>query len=281
MQDADVVFGFEEQWQPFRDRHREFFARYANLQSTLNLAFIREVKDADVGDWLVFNFGRVCSEEFFEILLMAANGYGVCALKLIRSLYEHAVTMDYLSEHPNDVPAFINYHAVAQRKLMKSIQNSIKTEVFSREKIEEVEAEFAKIKNDYMVTDCEKCGTTRLNHTWHKLDLVAMAQKTKFGKLIVPAYYVPMAHVHSTLRTLLTRTDDSDPNGTRFHAEAQPKEADMAFELAHNLVLGVLETQQTHFKLDALKQALQTCLEDFPDVWNHGKSTPTSPGVNS
>jgi len=275
--DEEPIFGFKEQWKPFQTRHHEFFERYSNLQAALNAAFIRVVKDGEAHDWVVFTQGRVCAEEFFEILLMAANGYGICALKLIRSLYERAVTMDYLSQHPTDVAAFVDYHSVAQRKLMKAIQNSMKSDPFTKEKIEEVETEFLKVKSGFMVTDCSTCGTQRLNHTWHRLDLVSMAQKTKFGKLIVPAYYVPMGHVHSTMRALLSRTDESQPSGTQFHAESQPKEADMALELAHNIMLGVLGSQETHFKLEELSKPLQKCLEDFVEIWHPGKAVATDP----
>jgi len=29
----------------------------------------------------------------------------------------------------------------------------------------------------------------------------------------------------------------------------------------------LLDLQQTHFGLDALKEPLQTCLQDFMDIW--------------
>lgn len=228
MENEDI-FGFREQWKSFRGRNSEFFTRYDNLQVALNATFLRTVTNATSDDWVIFTMGRTCAEEFFEILLLAANGYGICSLKLIRSLYERAVTMDYLSDHPSDISAFINYDVVSQRKLMKAIQNSMKKEVFTTEKIAEVESKYQTAKDNYMIDDCKKCGTKRLNHTWHPLDLVSMAQKTKFGKLIVPAYYVPMVHVHSTFRALLARTDDSQPKGIQFHSDAQPKEADIAF----------------------------------------------------
>jgi hypothetical protein len=51
-------------------------------------------------DRTVFVLGRLCMEDFFEIIQLAGNGYGFGALKLVRSLYERAVTMAFLSGQP-------------------------------------------------------------------------------------------------------------------------------------------------------------------------------------
>ena len=45
-------------------------------------------------DRVLFWLGNVCREDFSEILLLAANGYGIGALKLFRGLYERVVTLD-------------------------------------------------------------------------------------------------------------------------------------------------------------------------------------------
>jgi hypothetical protein len=36
---------------------------------------------------------------------------------------------------------------------------------------------------------------------------------------------------------------------------------------AHNIVLGVIETQKNYFNLDALDAPLQTCMQDFVEIW--------------
>jgi hypothetical protein len=41
---------------------------------------------------------------------------------------------------------------------------------------------------------------------------------------------------------------------------------------AHNIMLGVIETQKKLFKLDELDAALQTCLQDFIYVWKRNLS---------
>ena len=59
-----------------------------------------------------------------------------------------------------------------------------------------------------MVTDCKKCCTEKLNHTWSKLNFVAMAKKTEhLDQLIVQAYYLPMRHGHATFGAILSRLE--------------------------------------------------------------------------
>ena len=52
----------------------------------------------------VYFFGRVVLEDFMEITLVCYHGYGVAASKLVRTMYEHAVTLYYLHEHPQTRP---------------------------------------------------------------------------------------------------------------------------------------------------------------------------------
>ncbi len=220
----------------------------------------------------IYTIGRLCSEEFWEIAVLATNGYGYGALRLLRSLFERAVTMAYLSENPSEVGAFLNYHAVAQHRLMRTLQDSFGPDVLPPDKVQEIEREYAEVKNNYLVKLCEKCGTTRVNHTWHKLDVVSMAKKTLFAPIVVPGYYEPMMHSHSTVHALLSRLEKTDGGGLGFNPDSQPKKADAALMTAHNVMLGVMEVQKKFFGLTQVEKPLQTCCEDFAEIWIRQKT---------
>ena len=264
--DQPLICGYPDQWRDFQQRNAKFLARLGNLTTALNLAFIRTFGSTGPEERTIFTMGRLCSEEFFEIALLAANGYGYGALKLLRSLYERAVTMAYLSDNPTETDAFLNYHAVAQYKLMHALKEGFGADVLPPHIVEQTEREYAKVKKDYMVA-CPKCGAQRVNHTWSKLDLVSMAKKTVFGKLVVLGYVVPMSHTHSTVHALLSRLEETDNGGMGFNPDPQPKKADQALMTAHNIILGVIETQKKFFGLEQLEGALQICLQDFEDIW--------------
>jgi hypothetical protein len=133
-------------------------------------------------------FGRLCCEDFFEILLCCGNGYGQAATKLVRGLYERGVTLLYLHENPVSVDDFLDFHHISQRKLLLSIKETMGEDVIPEEIAADVEQQYQELKGKFMVTDCEKCRTKKLNHTWSKLDFVAMAKRTALGELVVPGY---------------------------------------------------------------------------------------------
>lgn len=261
------TFGFPDQWQPFHGRHELFFARFPHLQKLMRSTFLRAISTDNAGV-LIFAMGRLCCEEFYEILTLAANGYGIGALKLLRALYERAVTLIHLSANPGEVDLYINYHSVAQRKLLKAVQATFGEDALSKEIVDRVEREYQAVKDDYLVADCARCGTKKPNHTWNRLDLVAMAKKTPLGKLIVPAYYLPMGHAHSTMRALLARIEETE-SGFGFNPDVQPQEADQALELAHSVLLSVLGTEMDYFSWESeLHEQHQICLQDFKDIWS-------------
>jgi hypothetical protein len=270
--DEQVIFGFQEQWQEFQRRNDKFLSRIPNLTAAFALCFHRELEDSEVIDRVVYMLGRECVEDFFEILLLAGNGYGIGALKLLRGLYERAVTLVYLSEHPDEVDSFYNYFPVWQHKFLEAIRRSYGDTLLPEGVTNEQEQLYRDVRDNYKVTSCENCGTTRINHTWNKLDLVAMAHKTgALGKLIVPAYYVPLSHAHPTARGMVARTEETPSGGIAFNPDSQPKEADSAVRLAHTIMLVVVETQEKHFALNDLKEPLQTCLKDFNEIWSKEK----------
>jgi hypothetical protein len=265
--DEEFICGFPDQWKAFHQRNRKFFLRFDHLKKALDATFIRMIYADGPEDRTVFVLGRLCMEDFFEIIQLAGNGYGFGALKLVRSLYERAVTMAFLSGNPSEVDTFLDYHAVAQFKLMQAVKQNYGSSTLSAEATEQTEREYTKVKDNYLVTACAKCGTTRINHTWHKLDVVSMAKKTVFGQLIVAGYYIPMSHMHSTVQSILSRIEETGDEGAGFNPDPQPQEADRALTTAHNIVLGVIETQKNYFNLDALDAPLQTCMQDFVEIW--------------
>lgn len=135
--------------------------------------------------------------------------------------------------------------------------------------LEKNREEFDRVKDKFMVTDCEKCETKHLNHTWSKLDFVSMANTTPLKKWLVPAYYIPMYHTHSTPTAIYARLQ---PNGIGFNPDSQPDEATVALRYAHEIILYVLRAQNEHFKMQALGEALDTATRDFCEIWPDTKA---------
>ena len=238
------------------------------LAAAIDLAFTRVQQTNTTEEKFVYFYGTLVVEDFIEIYLVAVNGYGAAATKLLRSMYEHTVTLRYLHEHPDEVGAFIAYNRVQEYKLMQPILDTFGTNALKAETVAEVKRRYEEVKEQFMVTDCKKCNTKKVNHTWNKLHFVAMAKKTGvLGTLIVPGYFLPLRHAHSTFAAM---TDRIKNNGEvlSFQRESQPELADDALMVAHDCLLKSLEIQNERFKIEGLEAAIANCVRDWQEIWS-------------
>jgi hypothetical protein len=282
MADGFKIYGFPGECQKFDGRHPLWNGMMPNLERALNLAFTRVQTMSLVADKVVYFLGRACARDFMEILLVCYHGHGTAAAKLLRSMYEHTVTLRYIHENPSEAELFKGYHPVQQDKLLSRLIETFGPEILPAKTIEETRRRAAAARQKYTITDCEKCGTMRVNHTWSKLDFVAMAKKTGGGldKLVLPGYYFPLRHAHPTFAGLSEGFEIV--NGTLTPGpDSNPELADRSLTTAHNCILNVLEVQNEHFKIEGLTEAIQVCLKDWVRIWSPDSSLLTEDPVST
>lgn len=125
MDQSSVVFGFQEEWNHFRERNPRFEEVLPRLHELRSGVFDRELDSSEPIERFVMLYGRMCMEEFFEILLMCGNGYGIGAQKILRGFWEKAVTLEYLIAHPDELDDFFDYHHITDYKLFNSVRDII------------------------------------------------------------------------------------------------------------------------------------------------------------
>ena len=79
----NIIFGDPDQQLEFQTRNRQFFERFSNFKDALDTAFIRSATVTTAADKAIYFLGRLCIEDFMEIICLAANGYGIGAMKLV------------------------------------------------------------------------------------------------------------------------------------------------------------------------------------------------------
>lgn len=264
--DDQLIFGFPEEWADFRKRHPTFLQRFTHITEATRAAFARVMIESNEIERFVMLYGRLCLEDFHEIMLCCGNGYGFAALKLLRGLYEKAVTLEYLNDNPSELTSFYEHRHITDFKMFQSVKDVFGSHVLTPGFQARVIAEYDRVKENYMVTACRTCGTKRVNFTWTKLDLAAMAKKTRIlGKLIQTSYYIPMRHTHSTGAALIERLEHND-EGFGFNPDAQRSQADDALREAHTIILEVLYIQQKRFKLEGFDELYDLCVQDWKDI---------------
>jgi hypothetical protein len=171
-----------------------------------------------------------------------------------------------LNDHPEEIDAFFNYQHVAWHKLVNSVTDVFGTDAIPSEMQEQTTKDFQRVKNQFMVAICEKCDTKRVNHTWTKLDIVAMSKSTRIlGKFIQSGYYIPMRHTHSTAAALFERLEDN-VEGFGFNPNSQHREADAVLKTAHIILLEILYIQQKRFHIEGFEQLLDQCNQDWQEL---------------
>jgi len=264
-----TFYGFPDECRNFDERHPLWNEMMGNLVRALNLAFTRVEVMKGSADKFVYFFGRIILEDFMEVALVCYHGYGVAASKLVRSMYEFTVTLRYLHEHPDEADTFLAYHLVQQDKLTSRLIETFGESILPAELIAEIKRKAAEVKEDFMIPVCDHPGSKlRLNHTWNKLDFVAMAKKAgEIGKVIVPGYYFPLRDAHPTFGGLTERLEIVNEQMS-LKGNAQPEIADRSLMTAHNCILDALKVQSEHFKIEGLEDAIQVCYRDFVRVWS-------------
>jgi hypothetical protein len=129
-----VTFGVPSEQEDFARRNSKFLEVLPKLTHRINEILATRTFHPDPRpegepeeEWqnrlgaqrLVFFLGRLAAEDFMEILLQCANGYGMSGLKLLRPMFEGVVTSLYIARHPDQARAFMGYHTVHQRKFLK------------------------------------------------------------------------------------------------------------------------------------------------------------------
>ena len=144
----DVTFGFPDEWRDFLRRHPTILEIiYRRLASTLEKVLYRKAELSGQAQKLIYYLGGVCAEDFLEILLLSANGYGVGAQKLLRGLYERAVTVGYLVNHDSEAAAFVGYGAIHWGKHLHHAKKVFPISVMlPPELIAEIELNYAEAK---------------------------------------------------------------------------------------------------------------------------------------
>src|SRR5437660_9185304 len=119
-----VGFGLPAEWEKFQESYPVFVEKIPLLFETFKKVFSRKITSSTPSvDKLVFHIGMLCLEDFKEILVLCANGFGVGGQKILRGLYEKTVHADYLSTHPDEADKFLDYFWVHMKKDLNHLKN--------------------------------------------------------------------------------------------------------------------------------------------------------------
>jgi hypothetical protein len=251
-------FGETTQSEAFWDRNPKFLRAFERLVTLTNKCFVR-ISQTPItpADELCFNLGETCRQDFLEILFLAVNGYGVAAAKLLRGLYERAVTMAYIMKHPEKAERFRKFAEIQHWRAVKGALSFM-----SEEDLDKGIAPFTVggIRESYEKVKPEFPGRAL---SWD-IDFASMVRGVggPFPPYYTPAYTNPTLHIHATLASL---SESSAGDGQR--EERNWRDCDATLMIATHLFLGVIRFHDEFFSL-SLSAEIEACESDTNDVWD-------------
>jgi len=200
---------------------------------------------------LVFFLGRLAAEDFMEILLQCANGYGMAGLRLLRSMFEGVVTSLFVGRHPDQAKTFMGYHTVHQRKFLKIAEAAgiDLSGISPPAEQAQIEAEYLTSREAYRMMKCPECDAVLADVSWTKADPIAMVRELGLQELAVQCYAYTTLYIHTTPTRLISRLQETG-DVVRFKDGPQRLEADAALVGAHCCIAHVLESHNRMFNLD-------------------------------
>lgn len=231
------TLGNPQEWQLFRKRHPKFFKAIRELQTLLNVIFGDQPLANTPATRLVYLLGCLCLQDFQEIVLLCGNGYGVAAAKILRSLYEHAVTAHHIAKHPEDAPLFDEYVHMQDKTLLEHAKKSMTPEqlaqFLSEEQSKHVVEQFERVRQNY-----------RRENSWSRLNTYDMALHDGDGLHVFYAacFVSPGSHLHASPRGVYSRILQKDGK-VIFQAGPQRQEASDNLQLATIIFLLSLRPQ--------------------------------------
>jgi Family of unknown function (DUF5677) len=288
-----VGIGSTEAQQEFMKENKRFLEEWPLLQSVIEKVFLNrtihapsqeawervkdlpddapevmEIEDKYKSDIIVYTLGRIAVDDFSELIVLAANGWGIGALKILRGMYERVVTAAYIAKTPEASRAFSDSFWTHSLKLWKRL-SALDPEIEKRatpEVVDTVMSEGKKAEERKKMSVCKQCGQIKTIDAWTPLDLASMAKIAgKYLENLYPLCYLdPTSHMHATGAGVTARMEHT--GDAWLYKLDTTTEAQIALHLGHTLLVFNIGIQNDYFNL-GLDDLIEPRLHAVTSVW--------------
>jgi hypothetical protein len=198
--DLPIAVGNADSQQRFISEHAEFLREHHKIHLLLTKIFIRPLArpseegieglpDDDpaviafenkiIANRLIFYLGRTAADDFGELLVLAGNGYGVGALKILRGMYERMVTAAFFATKPSEARIFAEDDTIKKWKLWREHVEIIPEleDRPTKEQKREFEERYNAIRAKRKQEECPKCRQPKTQEAWTRVTIKDMAKQ--------------------------------------------------------------------------------------------------------
>ena len=255
-------FGNTDASRDFLTRNPKFLPAFDRLTLLSNKCFANRPGPKNRFEDVCFGLGHTCREDFLQVLFNVVNGYGNGASKLLRPLYERAVSLLYIEKHPDKAERLVRFAAIQEYRHMREALKFTSEAEFDNA-MGSPENTVAEITNRYNTIKPEFSGRAV---SWIDGGVATMVEDIgaledsghALKDIFLGSYAMPNLSLHTSLVSAMRYTG---------HGTAMEKaEAQFVLYNATVIFITVMECQNRVFSLK-VDNEIAECWEDIEKIW--------------
>ena len=253
----EITFGDQKAQEEFAKAYSSFFKVLNNLKAACQVAMDRQPQ-ATFPMRLMFVFQQIICEEHFEAVInLCADGLSMCAMLVLRSMFEYTIIQAYIGQDPKRAMLYWDYYWL---DLYKREKDNLAKMPEKRKQL--IESNYKRVSEE-RIAEGLKDG-----RFWSAKDMRKMTKDLDFPDyFLLYAYDRPLEETHGTAGAVFRRLENREDGQLLFNAARKPAEDNITLMLAHWFVIKSLSVLKEHGGIEQLNDPLVQCDSDFQQVW--------------
>jgi len=233
--DAQIQIGYPDFFPLIVEKHAKFFEVIQSIGPLMDDVFSEAHSEPLCK--ICRHLTKMVANSLNAVLLLGMNGMGNDSLKIVRSMFEAAVTVAYLRQHPEEFEDYFDFHFIVAKKRLRYMERYTPEALakMSPKLVADNEAGYARVRGRYE----NKRG--KIRGRWSKKDFGAICAELHLEELYLAFYDLTSHIIHADISGVMAQ-GDREPGV--LDVEIAPSEVyvEMALRSAHcYLVLAVSE----------------------------------------
>jgi Family of unknown function (DUF5677) len=214
----------------------------------------------------ILNLGMLAGVSFVEVIALVGNGLGHGGMRILRSLLETAINMEYFRLHPqsfDDYKEWFHVERFREFEFLREHAPAIYAEL-DAESVEQARKQMARVRARFLMRD--RNGKSRgLQSGWSSLNLDARSVATGFTESYRVINPLASSFIHETMYGMLKHFDASQDE----HRVEVPPTLDwsaQALSGAHHCMVRVVTTLGQTFRVQP-EPTVEVLEREWRYVW--------------
>lgn len=259
------IFAFPDFFRTVDAEYPKFFEVGPHVLEAMHSVADRRYENPEPHQRAILNLSMLAGVAFVEVVTLTGNGLGSGAMRILRSLLETAINIEFFRLRPEAFEDYKEWYHVERFREFEFLRQHAADAfaLLDPEAVTNAEREMARVRPRFEQARYD--GAARLRGSWSSLDLGARAVATDFAnsyRLINP---LASSFVHETMYGML-RHFDAARDENRIEVPPTLRWAKEALSGAHHVMVKVVESLGRTFDV-APEPTVETLVREWHYAW--------------